>query len=141
LLFVPYDNSEMYPFADQKAGDTLWELGLDFTVSPGKQDFRGATEHYRLQNQERFKIFGVLLDADVAAEPGDTLWQDGQYVGVITCPMYSRLTKRSLAIARMNKSVAVHGSPLRVKGSLEVGAIAHDMPFDDPEKKKRIAKG
>jgi aminomethyltransferase len=35
LLFYPYDNSQMYPFPDQPPGDSLWELGLDFTVSPG----------------------------------------------------------------------------------------------------------
>ena len=33
LLFFPYDNSDMYPFENEKHGDTLWELGLDFTVS------------------------------------------------------------------------------------------------------------
>jgi aminomethyltransferase len=54
LLFYPYDNSQMYPFADEPPGDTLWELGLDFTVSPGKTGFRGAEEHYRLKGQERF---------------------------------------------------------------------------------------
>ena len=47
----------MYPFEDQPYGDTLWELGLEFTVSPGKTGFRGAEEHYRLQGQERFKNF------------------------------------------------------------------------------------
>ncbi len=41
LLFYPYDNSQKYPFADEGPGDTLWELGLDFTVSPGKTGFRG----------------------------------------------------------------------------------------------------
>ena len=29
LLFYPYDNSEMHPFENEAAGDTLWELGLD----------------------------------------------------------------------------------------------------------------
>ena len=33
LLFYPFDNSEMYPFENDKTGDTLWELGLEFTVS------------------------------------------------------------------------------------------------------------
>lgn len=42
LLFYPYDNSQMYPFADEAPGDTLWELGLDFTVSTGKKGFRGC---------------------------------------------------------------------------------------------------
>jgi aminomethyltransferase len=45
LLFYPYDNSQMYPFPDQPPGDSLWELGLDFTVSPGKTGFRGHEEH------------------------------------------------------------------------------------------------
>lgn len=141
LLFYPYDNSQMYPFADQKAGDTLWELGLDFTVSPGKQDFRGAGEHYRRQGQERFRIYGVLLDGHVAAQNGDSLWHDGRQVGVITCAMYSRLTERSMAIARVEPQIASQGLPLEVRGSLSARAIAHSLPFDDPEKKKRTAKG
>lgn len=141
LLFYPYDNSQMYPFADQKAGDTLWELGLDFTVSPGKQDFRGAGEHYRLKGRERFRIFGVLLDGKEAAQAGDTLWHAGREVGLITCAMYSRLTCRSMAIARMSTDCAQQGIPLQVHGSLQVNAIAHTLPFDDPEKKKRTAKG
>ena len=62
LLFFPFDNSEMYPFADEGPGDTLWELGLDFTVSPGKTGFRGAEEHYRLKGKERFKIWGLKLE-------------------------------------------------------------------------------
>ena len=58
LLFYPYDNSDMYPMDGEPIGDTLWELGLDFTVSPGKTEFRGANEHFRLQGQERFKKIG-----------------------------------------------------------------------------------
>lgn len=149
FLFFPYDNSEKYPFADQPAGDTLWELGLDFTVSPTKGEFRGGTEHARLKGRERFKIFGVLLDGDQTAAEGDSLWADGKQVGVITCAMYSRLTGKSMAIARLDVPYAEQGCALQVQGSLDAiaiaiaiaSAIAHSMPFDDPEKKKRIAKG
>ena len=140
LLFYPYDNSQMYPFADQPPGDSLWELGLDFTVSKGKTGFRGAEEHARLQGKERFKIFGVLIDADGPADLGDELWADGRKVGVITCPSYSKLTGKSMAIARLDVDRAVQGSPLEVRGAnLNATAIAHTMPFDDPEKKKRSA--
>ncbi len=141
LLFFPYDNSQMYPFAGEKAGDTLWELGLDFTVSPGKLEFRGAGEHRRLEGRERFKIFGVLLDGNTSAEAGDTLWYQGRQVGVITCAMYSRLTGKSMAIARLDPCAAEQGLPLTVRGSLQVEAIAHTLPFDDPQKHKRTAKG
>ena len=142
LLFYPYDNSQMYPFADQPPGDTLWELGLDFTVSPGKTGFRGAEEHYRLKGKERFKIFGMLIEADGPADLGDEVWADSKKVGVITCPCYSTLTGKSMAIARLDVDKAVQGTPLEVRGkSLSTKAIAHTLPFDDPEKKKRTAVG
>jgi aminomethyltransferase len=141
LLFYPYDNSQMYPFADQAPGDTLWELGLDFTVSPGKEGFRGAEEHERLRGRERFKIFGVLLDGKEAATEGDTLWLDGRQVGVVTVAMYSRISDRSMAIARLDPAQAVHGTQLEVRGSVDASAVAHTLPFDDPEKLKRTAKG
>lgn len=143
LLFYPYDNSEMYPFDDDLPGDSLWELGLDFTVSPGKTGFRGAAQHYHREGKERFKIFGVLIEGDEAAGEGDVLLDvDGKEVGVITCAMYSTLTKRSMAIARMNVDVAVHGTKLHVRGaSLDAPAVAHTLPFDDPDKKKRVARG
>ncbi|SIO72120.1 aminomethyltransferase [Burkholderia sp. GAS332] len=142
LLFFPYDNSEMYPFADQPPGDTLWELGLDFTVSKGKTQFRGAAEHFRLKGKERFKIYGVLVESRTATNAGDTLWADGKQVGVITCGMYSRLTEKSMAIARMEPAFAVQGVRLEVRSAgTTVSAIAHSLPFDDPEKAKRLAKG
>ena len=65
---------------------------------------------------------------------------DGRKVGVITCPSYSKLTGKSMAIARLDVDRAVQGSPLEVRGAnLNATAIAHTMPFDDPEKKKRSA--
>ena len=140
LLFFPDDNSEMYPFENEPAGDTLWELGLDFTVSKEKTEFRGAIEHFRSKGKERFKIFGVQLDSKEAASAGDTLWADGKEVGVITCAMYSPLTDKSIAIARFSVPYAEQGAKLEVKGSLSVSAIAHSLPFDDPEKKKRTVK-
>jgi aminomethyltransferase len=138
LLFYPYDNSEMYPFDDEAPGDTLWELGLDFTVTPGKTGFRGAEEHARLEGRERFKIFGVLLDGDAAASEGDVLLnRGGERVGVITCAMYSRLVGSSMAIARLDPAHAVHGAPLSVQGTVNVSATAYALPFDDPSKSKR----
>jgi aminomethyltransferase len=140
LLFYPYDNSQMYPFADEPPGDTLWELGLDFTVSPGKAGFRGAEEHSRLKGRERFKIYGVLAETEGPLDAGDTLYHDGRESGVVTCAMYSRLTKRSMAIARMAVDVAKEGTKLVVRGAnVQCGAIAHPINFDDPEKKKRTA--
>jgi glycine cleavage system T protein (aminomethyltransferase) len=142
LLFYPYDNSQMYPFANEQPGDSLWELGLDFTVSPGKTGFRGAEEHARLKGKERFKIFGLLIEADGPADLGDEVYADGKKVGVITCPCYSKLTKKSMAIMRVDVACAKQGTKLEVRGkNLKAKAIAHTISFDDPEKKKRNAVG
>jgi aminomethyltransferase len=142
LLFYPYDNSQMYPFADEAPGDTLWELGLQFTVTPGKTGFRGADEHARLKGRERFRIFGVLVEGDTATSEGDEVWADGRRVGVITCGMYSTLSKRSMAIARLDVDRARQGTSLEVRGARVNGpAMAHTIPFDDPHKTKRNAVG
>jgi len=142
LLFYPYDMSQMYPFDEDPPGDSLWELGLDFTVSPGKTDFRGADAHARLKGRERFRIFGLLIDGQKPADMGDAVYANNRKVGVVTCSMVSSLTGRSMAIARLEVPVAVQGTKLEVRGkSLEASAIAHTLPFDDPEKKKRTAVG
>ncbi len=142
LLFYPYDMSQMYPFEKDPAGDSLWELGLDFTVSPGKTDFQGADAHRLLKGRERFKIFGILIDGTVPADMGDAVYAGDERVGVITCAMVSTLTHRSMAIARLEVSAAIHGTPLTIAGrTLKAPAIAHTLPFDDPKKTKRNAVG
>lgn len=142
LLFYPFDNSEMYPFENEKHGDTLWELGLDFTVSPGKTGFRGAEEHYRLKGKERFKIYGVKLEGKEPAEEGAPLMKDGKQVGVVTIGMYSSLNKHNVGIARMPVDCARDGTKMTVKNSRgEIPCVAASLPFYDPEKKRRTAKG
>jgi aminomethyltransferase len=142
LLFYPYDMSQMYPFESDPPGDSLWELGLDFTVSPGKTDFRGADAHARLKGRERFKIFGLDIQAKTPADMGDSVYSGDRKVGVVTCAMVSTLTGKSMAIARLDVPAAVHGTPLEVRGrTLRASATAHSLPFDDVAKKKRTAVG
>jgi aminomethyltransferase len=143
LLFYPFDMSEIFPFEDgQPAGDTLWELGLDFTVSPGKTGFRGADAHWRARGQERFRMFGVLLDGETVAQAGEAVWAGGQKAGVITMGMYSPLSQRSMALARLSLAAAVAGTALEVRtAGGPVPAVAHALPFYDPDKGRRTAVG
>lgn len=142
LLFFPFDNSQVHPFPQGPQGDTLWELGLDFTVSPGKTGFRGADAHYRAKGRERFRIFGVEIEADRPADNGDLLYDGERQVGVVTQGMYSTLTRRSLGIARLDVQQAVAGTPLELRGkSMTARATAATLPFDDPKKTKRTAVG
>ena len=142
LVFYPYDMSQTYPYEKEPPGDSLWELGLDVTVSPGKCVFRGAEQHYRLKGRERIRIFGLLVEGNVAADMGDPIYADNRQVGVVTYGMYSTLTRKSMALARLEVPVAVHGKRLEIRGKKVKGpAMAHTLPFDDPQKKKRMAIG
>ena len=145
LLFYPGDNSETFPFDNDLCGDTIWELGLEFTVSPGKTGFIGAENHYALEGKERFKIFGVKLAGNEMAQMdmGARCLQDGKDVGVITYGLSSELNGYSVAIARLDPSAAKPGTKLTVKqlDGTELAATAEEMPFYDKEKKIRAAKG
>jgi aminomethyltransferase len=143
LLFYPFDMSEIFPFeSGETPGDTLWELGLDFTVSPGKTGFRGADAHWRSKGQERFKIFGVKLEGETVAQPGDAIYAGGQKVGVATMGMYSPLMGQSMALARLSVQAAVEGTPLEVhSGDAVIPATATELPFYDKDKKRRTAVG
>lgn len=143
LLFYPGDNSETYPFADGPCGDSLWELGLEFTVSPGKKGFRGAENHYALQGKERFKIYGVRLEGTTPAAEGAELLQNGKHVGYVTYGMNSDLNGHNVGIARMPVDCAVNGTKLTVRNpdGTEIPCVAEDMPFYDKDKAIRTAKG
>lgn len=143
LLFYPGDNSETHPFDDEPCGDTLWELGLEFTVSPGKTGFIGAENHYALEGKERFKIYGVLLDGTTPADEGADLLQDGKKVGVVTFGMYSEVNSHNVGIARMPVASAKPGTKMTVRNGdgTEIACTAQEMPFYDKDKSVRAAKG
>ena len=143
LLFFPFDNSEMYPFENEGPGDTLWELGLDFTVSPGKTGFRGAEEHYRLKGRERFKIWGLKLEGQNVPGNGAPVMKDGKQVGVVTQAMHSSLNQHTVAIARLPVDCANFGTDLVVNCDTHgaIKAKTAPLPFYDVEKKRRTVQG
>jgi aminomethyltransferase len=144
LLFYPGDNSETFPFEDEPCGDTLWELGLEFTVSPGKIGFIGAENHYAMEGKERFKIYGVQLSDSMAQmDMGARIFAGDTDVGVITYGLSSELNDYSVAIARLSPEAAAGGTKLTVvqlDGS-KLAATAEEMPFYDKDKTIRTAKG
>ena len=142
LLFYPFDNSEMYPFADEGPGDTLWELGLDFTVSAGKTGFRGAEEHYRLKGRERFKIWGLKMEGTDVPGNGAPVFRDGRQVGLVTQAMYSPLNKHTVAIARLPVDCATAGTALEVRCGTHgpIAALTAALPFYDVKKERRSAR-
>jgi aminomethyltransferase len=132
----------MYPFEDEGPGDTLWELGLDFTVSPGKVGFRGAEEHYRLKGKERFKIWGLKLEGKKVPGNGAPVMKKDKQIGLVTQAMYSPLNDWTVAIARLPVDLAVNGKKVTVNCASHgaIKAETHALPFYDIEKKRRSAK-
>ena len=84
----------------------------------------------------------MLLDGTVPADEGAPVLISGEHVGVVTCAMYSPIAKKSMGIARLPVDAAKAGTPLEIKNaSGTIKATAQPLPFDDPKKTKRTAKG
>lgn len=125
LLFYGYDMSET---------NTPWEVGLGFTISTNKADFRGKDAVMSAKGNE--VINNVCLDINhpdmVAGE--ETLLFDGVEVGVINSPCYSHRMKKSLALAHIKSGIAVGTILQVVGGEIETTAEVVRSPIYDPEK-------
>jgi len=127
LLFYGYDMTE---------DNTPWEVGLGFTISKSKGDFRGKSAVLAAQGSK--KINNVCLDIDHAdmVEGGETLSLNGESVGVINSPCYSHRLGKSLALAHVQPGLTA-GTVLSVTGDgLETTATIVASPIYDPEKSK-----
>lgn len=143
LLFFFYDNFEMYFFDDQLGGDMLWELGLDFIVSFGKQGFCGVEEYYCLKGCECFKIWGFKFDGKNVFGNGVLVFKDGQKVGVVMQVMYLFLNDWIVVIVCLFVDCVNEGIKLIVNCVMygEIVVIIVVMFFFDFDKKCCIVKG
>ncbi|WP_291734927.1 aminomethyltransferase family protein [Leisingera sp. F5] len=125
LLFYGYDMT---------ADNTPWEVGLGFTVSASKGDFRGKDAVMAAKGAAR--IGNVCLDIDHPdmVEGGETLSLDGEDIGVINSPCYSHRLGKSLALAHIRPGIAT-GSVLNVASeTLKTTATVTSSPVYDPQK-------
>ena len=142
LLFYPYDNSQKYPVRRRR---------------PRRHAVGARPRLHRQPRQDRLprrrgalspEGQGALQDLRRAARrqgagrrrcAGPDRWRQ---VGVVTCAMYSPLAKKSMGIARLPVNTAMPGTPLEINNTSGViKATAEALPFDDPKKTKRTAKG
>lgn len=127
LLFYGYDMTE---------DNTPWDVGLGFTVSNNKGDFRGKEALMAVKGNEM--IQNVTLDIDHAdmVAGGETLSLDGVDIGVINSPCFSHRMNKSLALAHIKSDVSV-GAVLKVTGDgIDTTATLVQSPIYDPEKSK-----
>lgn len=130
LLFYGYDMTDVH---------TPWEVGLGFTISKSKGDFRGKDAVMAAKGKEA--INNVCLDiahSDMVAG-GEVLSVNGEDVGVVNSPCFSHRMNKSLALAHVSPSVSV-GSVLTVKGDgIDTTATVIASPVYDPNKSKTHA--
>lgn len=128
LLFYDYDMNSAH---------TPWEVGLGFTVSRTKSDFRGKTALFAAEGKEKIKNIGLIVDHADALAGGEALSLDGKEVGVVNSPGYSHRMGRSLALAHVSPDAAATGTVLHVSGDgMDTTATIADLPFHDPTKSK-----
>ena len=110
---------------------------MGWAVARNKGDFRGKQAVFKLEDKEKVKFFGIVAEHDDVVEHGAELLIDGQVVGHVTTPAYSRRLGQSLALVHLIPSAAVEGTALELKGpTIQCRATATSIPFVDPQRKR-----
>ena len=125
LLFYGYDMTEE---------NSPWEVGLGFTVSKTKDEFRGKAAVMAAKGAERLQNVCLDIDHTDMVEGGETLALDGQEVGVINSPCHSHRMNKSLALAHVQPGISI-GTTLNVSGGdIATTAKVVASPVYDPDK-------
>ncbi|MGH8501369.1 MAG: aminomethyltransferase family protein [Gammaproteobacteria bacterium] len=133
LLFYPFDMPE---------GDTTpWEVGMDWAVDLNAREFRGKQALQDKHGKERIRQTGIICDSDRAIEEGAKLFKDGEEIGVVTTPAYSRFLMQSLALVHIKLEYTARGTAVEVRGP-NVSCAAHvwKPPFYDPLRLRQRGK-
>ncbi len=131
LLFYGYDMTDEH---------TPWEVGLGWSVSRKKDDFRGRDAVFASEGQERFHNVGISIDHGEALAGEETLTLDGEGVGTVNSPGWSHRRQKSWALAHVAPPAAAPGTALTVTGDgVSYDARVETIPFFDPEKSRTHA--
>ena len=137
LEMVHIESGLMAYGAEATEQNTPWEVNFGWAVSRNKGDFRGKQAVFDLEGKEKVKFYGIVADHDDVVEHGAELSIDGELVGHVTTPAYSRRLGKSLALVHLIPSVAVEGTTMDLKGpSIQCRATAVSIPFVDPLRKR-----
>jgi aminomethyltransferase len=137
LEMVHIESGLMAYGAEATEENTPWEVDFGWAVSRRKGDFRGKQALFELEGQEKVKLYGIVADHDDVVDHGAELSIDGEIVGRVTTPAYSRRLGKSLALVHLIPSAATEGTPLELNGpTVQCRAKVARIPFVDPERKR-----
>lgn len=127
LLFYGYDMTEE---------NTPWEVGLGFTISRNKGDFRGKDAAMAAKGKEGTNNVCLDIDHSDMVAGGETLSLNGADVGIVNSPCFSHRMNKSLALAHIIPGISV-GTVLKLSGGgIETTATIVQSPIYDPEKSR-----
>ncbi|MEM9277039.1 MAG: aminomethyltransferase family protein [Pseudomonadota bacterium] len=131
LLFYGYDMTTEH---------TPWEVGLGFTVSKTKTDFRGRNALMAAQGNEKIKNICIDIDHPDMINGGEVLMFDGEEAGIVNSPGYSHRLGKSLALAHVSPGASAEGTELKVSGDgIDTTAKVVAIPIYDPQKSRTHA--
>lgn len=137
LEMVHIESGLMAYGAEATEENTPWEVDMGWALSRTKGDFRGKQAVFDLEGKEKVKFFGIVADYDDVVDHGAELSIDGEVVGHVTTPAYSRRLGKSLALVHLIPTAATQGTQLELNGpTVKCRAKAASIPFVDPERKR-----
>jgi aminomethyltransferase len=137
LEMVHIESGLMAYGAEATEQNTPWEVNFGWAVSRSKGDFRGKQAVFALEGKEKVKFYGIVANHHDVVEHGAELSIDGEIVGHVTTPAYSRRLGKSLALVHLIPSAAVEGTALELIGpTIQCRATAASIPFVDPQRKR-----
>lgn len=135
LEMVHIESGLMAYGAEATEANTPWEIDMGWAVSRTKGDFRGKQAVFDLEGKEKVKFYGIVADHDDVVEHRAELSIDGERVGHVTTPAYSRRLGKSLALVHLTPAAAVAGTALELNGpTVQCAATAASIPFVDPDR-------
>ena len=121
---------------------TPGETGMDRWIAWDKGDFIGRESAVaeRDGNGPNRKVVTLEVDAmDADASGYEPVWQDGNLVGFVTSGGYGHTVGKSLAMAMINRDIAMEGSELAVHvvGVERAAKVIPQSPYDPDGKAMR----
>ena len=140
LEIVHIESGLMAYGAEATEENTPWEVDFGWAISRTKEDFRGREALFALEGKETVKFRGLVAEHDAVVEHFAELSIDGEKVGFVTTPAYSKRLGQSLALVHVIPSAAEPGTRVELKGpTIQCPASVASIPFVDPERKRMHA--
>lgn len=140
LEMVHIESGLMAYGAEATEENTPWEVDFGWAISRKKKDFRGREALFALEGKEKVKLRGLVAEHDAVVEHFAELRIDGEKVGFVTTPAYSKRMGQSQALIHIAPAAAAPGTHVELVGpTIQCPATVASIPFVDPERKRMHA--